>query len=310
MNSTFLRVLATLMVIAAVATAYIGYRLSQKKPADTLKVVVPTYTHVIARNTLPAGHVLVSADLETATTSQFDKRSFSDPQALVGKTTTTPIIKGAPFNTSYFPASSVLGQGLAANERAVAIKVNEVVGVGGFIKPGDHVDVLLYLHSERETGDISSAQVVLTDVKVLAYGTLTAEDEPSPADPSAPATPPKLGASNRSGISNNKDSRSAILAVPAQALAKLMLADNTGTLRLALRGEIADSSAAVTSNQPVRLSEVSQAPAVPAPGLAQTISQPVQVQADTSQSPVIKAPRGNQVIVHLGEKTEVIDVAR
>lgn len=307
MNSTFLRVLATLMVIAAVATAYIGYRLSQKKPADTLKVVVPTYTHVIARNTLPAGHILVSADLETATTSQFDKRSFSDPQALVGKTTTTPIIKGAPFNTSYFPASSVLGQGLAANERAVAIKVNEVVGVGGFIRPGDHVDVLLYLHSERETGEISSAQVVLTDVKVLAYGTLTGEDEPSPADPSAPA---KLGASNRSGVSNDKDSRSAILAVPAQALAKLMLADNTGTLRLALRGEIADSSAAVTSNQPVRLSEVSQAPAIPAPGLAQTISQPVQVQADTRQSPVIKAPRGNQVIVHLGEKTEVIDVAR
>lgn len=309
MNSTFLRVLATLMMIAAVATAYIGYRLSQKKPADTLKVVVPTYTHVIAKNTLPAGHVLVSADLETTTTSQFDKRSFSDPQALVGKTTTTPIIKGAPFNTSYFPASSVLGQGLAANERAVAIKVNEVVGVGGFIKPGDHVDVLLYLHSERETGDISSAQIVLSDVKVLAYGTLTEETESSLPDTSTPAAPAKLGAANRSGISHSKDSRSAILAVPAQALPKLMLADNTGTLRLALRGEIADSNPAGTNSQLVRLSEVSQAPAIPAPGL-HPMTEPAQVQANTNKIPVTNAPRGERVIVHLGQKTEVIDVAR
>ena len=306
MNSTFLRVLATLMVIAAVVTGYIGYRLSQKKPSDNLAVVVPTYTQVIAKNTLPAEHVLVVEDLETATTPNADKRAFSDPQALVGKVTNAPIIKGAPFNASYFPAVSALGQALAPNERAVAIKVNEVVGVGGFIKPGDHVDVLLYLRSERETGDISSAQVVLNNVKVLAYGTLTGETESSQADASTPAAPAKLGANSRAE-KNGKDSRSAILAVHANDIAKLMLADSTGSLRLALRGEASPGgNDTVANSQFIRLGEVSQQAtsthtALPLPAAAQVI---------VSKHPTAPPPKGERVIVHMGDKTEVINVAR
>jgi pilus assembly protein CpaB len=309
MNSTFLRVLATLMVIAAIVTAYIGYKLSQKKPADSIKVVVPTYTQVIARNTLPAGHVLVIEDLDTATTSVLDKHAFSDPQALIGKATTTSIMQGAAFTASHFPASSVLGQALAPHERAVAIKVNEVVGVGGFIKPGDHVDVLLYLRSERETGEVSSAQVILTDVKVLAYGSLTSESLSSQPESLTPSTPAKLGADNNSDIKNSKDSRSAILAVNAQDMAKLMLGENTGSLRLALRGETsATQGPAMASNQLVRLSEVSQSPGVKAPGLSPTTIETTQ--AESSKRPVTATSKREQVIVHLGEKTEVIHVAR
>ncbi|MEZ0209783.1 MAG: Flp pilus assembly protein CpaB [Methylophilus sp.] len=309
MNSTFLRVLAILMVIAAVVTAYVGYRLSQKKPVDTITVVTPTYTNVIARNTLPAGHVLVLEDLETAASPHLDNRSFGDPQSLIGKTITTPILKGAPFHASHFPASSVLGQALAPHERAVAIKVNEVVGVGGFIKPGDHVDVLLYLRSERETGEISSAQVILNDVKVLAYGTLTGESESSQPETLPPSTPAKLGADNKSDIKSSKDSRSAILAVHAQDMAKLMLADSTGSLRLALRGETAaPNGSAVASDQLIRLSEVSHSPGVKAPGLAQMNIDPSQ--GNTHSKPFSATPKRERVIVHRGDETEVIDVAR
>jgi pilus assembly protein CpaB len=309
MNSTFLRVLATLMVIAAIVTAYIGYKLSQKKPADTIKVVVPTYTQVIARNTLPAGHVLVIEDLDTATTSVLDKHVFSDPQTLIGKATTTSIMKGAAFTASHFPASSVLGQALAPHERAVAIKVNEVVGVGGFIKPGDHVDVLLYLRSERETGEVSSAQVILTDVKVLAYGSLTSESLSSQPESLTPSTPAKLGADNNSDIKNSKDSRSAILAVNAEDMAKLMLGENTGSLRMALRGEASATQGPAMANiQLVSLSEVSQSPGVKAPGLSPTTIETTQ--AESSKRPVTATSKREQVIVHLGEKTEVIHVAR
>lgn len=307
MNSTFLRVLATLMVIAAVVTAYIGYRLSQKKPADTIAVVVPTYTHVIASKTLPAGHILASEDLETATTPGLDQRAFSDPQALIGKVTATSILKGAPFNAAHFAASSVLAQALAPHERAVAIKVNEVVGVGGFIKPGDHVDVLLYLRPERETGEVSSAQVILTDVKVLAYGALTGESESGQPEGLTSSAPARLGADHKSDLRNSKDSRSAILAIPAQEMAKLMLADSTGALRLALRGE-ASASVALTSHQLIRLSEVSQSTGVKVAGLAPTGIEPALI--NTHTKPVTATSKSEQVIVHLGEKTEVIKVAR
>jgi pilus assembly protein CpaB len=306
-NSTFLRVLATLMVIAAIVTAFVGYKLSQKKPTASLAVVVPTYTQVIAKKPLAAGHVLVSEDLETITSPQFDKHAFSDPQALLGKAMAAPILKGAPFNAAHFPVISELGQALAAHERAVAIKVNEVVGVGGFIKPGDHVDVLLYLRQERETGEVSSAQVVLSNVKVLAYGALTAETESGQAESLTPAAPAKLGSSRSE--KSGKDSRSAILAVPAAEMAKLMLADSTGILRLALRGDTlpASSNTAAADNQFIRLADVSQAsasrPAAPSPTVA------------ASQVPVKKpaayaSPKQERVIVHRGEKTEVIHVAR
>ncbi|MGP1717042.1 MAG: Flp pilus assembly protein CpaB [Methylophilus sp.] len=302
MNSTFLRILAILMVIAAVVTAYVGYRLSQKKPAASVAVVMPSYTQVIAKNTLAAGHVLVMEDLETATTPHFDSHAFNDTQALVGKAMATPIIKGAPFNASHFPVHSALGQALAANERAVAIKVNEVIGVGGFIKPGDRVDVLLYLRQERETGEVSSAQVVLTNVKVLAYGTLTAETEASQDAALTPSAPGKLGTGSRSD-KNAKESRSAILAVPAHEMAKLMLADSTGSLRLALRGEALPdtSTTAPAQNQLIRLGEVSQASA----------ARPVAVsQVTVNKAPASPAPKQARVIVHRGEKTEVIDVAK
>jgi pilus assembly protein CpaB len=309
LNSTFLRVLATLMVIAAVVTGYVGYRLSQKKPADTLAVVVPTYTHVIAKNALAAGHVLAMEDMETTTTPQFDKHAFSDPQALVGKVVTASIMKGAPFNTSHLPVRNLLGQALAPDQRAIAIKVNEVIGVGGFIKPGDHVDVLLYLRQERETGDISSAQVVITNVKVLAYGTLTAETESSQEDALAPSAPGKLGSDNRSD-KNGKDSRSAILAVPAQDMAKLMLADSTGSLRLALRGEAVPgaNNAAVADSQFIRLGEVSQTSGLKPTALSQTVAAPAQV--TMQKDSIIPLPKREHVIVHLGGKTEVIDVAK
>jgi len=309
MNSTFLRILAALMVIAAIVTGYLGYRISNKKPAESLTVVVPSYSHVLATNDIAAGHVLTAEDLKVATTQQHDKQAFSDPQHLIGKATTSTIMKDTPFKTSHFPAKNVFGQGLAPDERAVAIKVNEVIGVGGFIKPGDRVDVLLYLHRDQETGQVSSSQVVLTNVKVLAYGTQTGEPEPIPQEEVAQATPNKLGLSNsRIDSKNSRDSRSAILAVHAQDTSKLMLADSTGILRLALRGEPLPGTAAsaTATNQFVRLGEVSQpagiAPATPVSTTAETTKVAVK-----QHTPATKRQR---IIVHRGEQVDVVNVKK
>lgn len=310
MNSTFLRVLAALMAIAAIVTAYIGYRINHKQPVDKVKVVIPTYPQVIARNDIAPGHVLVAEDLEVTTTQQKDKEAFSQPTDLIGKRPSMAVSKGATFKSSYFPTPSPLGQALAPHERAVAIKVNEVVGVGGFIKPGDHVDVLLYLRNDRETGEISSSQVVLTNVKVLAYGTLINEVEEKPNDASTAPELNKLGTDNsKPGIKNAKDSRSAILAVADKDIAKLMLADSSGILRLALRGEaLAEADTATTGNQFIRLGDLSQAsdashpkPTQPAPTLS-TVS--------TKNTPTTPATKRERVIIHRGEKMEVVNVAK
>jgi len=308
MNSTFLRVLATLMAIAAIVTAYLGYRITQEKPAEAVKVVAPTYHRVIAKTDIVAGHVLSLEDMEVEEMPQPDESTFSSPEKLIGKIPITAVSKGAVLSISHFPATSSLGQTLAPNERAVAIKVNEVVGVGGFIKPGDHVDVLLYLRTERETGDISSAQVVLSDAKVLAYGDLIQETEAARVHAKAENESDKSD-SNKSDANNGKNSHSALLIVPDKDVSKLMLADSTGTLRLALRNEYLTTAGTQSANdhQFIRLSELSHAPDA---GKASPSALKPGIPEDTKKKSAVPAVKRDRVILHRGEKIEVINVAR
>ena len=312
MNSTFLRVLAILMAVAAIVTAYLGYRITQQKPANSIKVVVPTYSRVIAKTDIAAGHMLSLEDMETEEVPQPDKLAFSSPENLTGKIPIMAVSKGMPFKTSHFPSTNSLGQTLAPNERAVAIKVNEVVGVGGFIKPGDHVDVLLYLRTDRETGDVSSAQVVLSDVKVLAYGELIKETESSGEPAKKEDKSDKLG-SNKPEVNNGKNSRSALLIVPDKDVSKLMLADSTGTLRLALRNEYLPTAGAhpASDNQFIRLGELSHATDSGKIGTEKSGQvTPTLPSQESAKKKSATSDKRERVILHHGEKIEVVNVAR
>ena len=52
--------------------------------------------------------------------------------------------------------------------RAAAVRVDDVVGVAGFIHPGDTVDVIATMR--HESGNSTSAKVILQRIKVLAVG--------------------------------------------------------------------------------------------------------------------------------------------
>jgi pilus assembly protein CpaB len=71
---------------------------------------------------------------------------------------------------------------VAPGMKAVTIRVNDVDGVGGFVLPGDRVDVALT--RQYKEGDGSSAgatQVVLQDVRVLAIDQMADERVANPA---------------------------------------------------------------------------------------------------------------------------------
>jgi len=55
------------------------------------------------------------------------------------------------------------------NKRAMGVKVDEVIGVAGFIKPGDRVDVMVTLDQTVLNGRPTS-KVILENIKVLAAG--------------------------------------------------------------------------------------------------------------------------------------------
>jgi len=93
--------------------------------------------------------------------------------------------------------------------KAVTIRVNDVDGVGGFVLPGDHVDVALTRQVDK---DNASTQVVLQNVRVLAIDQVADERVANPAV-----------------------AKSVTLEVDTVAAQKLGLAGSIGTLSLLLR---------------------------------------------------------------------------
>jgi pilus assembly protein CpaB len=59
--------------------------------------------------------------------------------------------------------------------RAVSVRVNEVIGVAGYVLPGTRVDVLATVSPTGQAGDMTS-KVILTNVQVLAAGTKIERD--------------------------------------------------------------------------------------------------------------------------------------
>src|SRR5262249_1285656 len=57
------------------------------------------------------------------------------------------------------------------NKRAMSVKVDDVIGVAGFIKPADRVDVMVTIEPEPNKQGHSISKMILENVKVLAAGT-------------------------------------------------------------------------------------------------------------------------------------------
>lgn len=310
MNSTMLRILAVLLAVGAVATAWIGYRLStQAPPAAQLQAAPPTFPQVVAARDVPAGQLLTADDVHLVSAPQRDAHGYDSVQDVIGKLTMQPVTQGTPLISSHFPSLGMVAQALHPGERGVAVQVNEVIGVGGFVNPGDYVDVLLYLRADRETNDVSSAQVVLRNVRVLAFG----ENAGAGADDELPALEGKgaeskpADATKKTDTKKSKASRSAILAVPEKEATRLMLAASSGTLRLALRGAEPPQQE-VQGEDPerfLRLDEVARAAAQrPIAAKPQTIAS----KSAKSKRAAAAAEKKSQVIVHQGDKVEVVSV--
>ncbi len=96
---------------------------------------------------------------------------------VIGRVSTTSIARGEILVTERFRAHAA-GSTLAAlvneNMRAVSIRVDDVIGVAGFLLPGNMVDVLA---SRKRAGKRAVTETILRNIRVLAVDqTASAED--------------------------------------------------------------------------------------------------------------------------------------
>jgi pilus assembly protein CpaB len=97
---------------------------------------------------------------------------FSDPSSLAGRVLIFPVKANEPIFESRLAPVDVNMGGVAAvitpKKRAVAVKVDKVIGVSGFIHPGNRVDVLVTLATGKTVAPMT--KTILENILVLAVG--------------------------------------------------------------------------------------------------------------------------------------------
>ena len=180
---------------------------------------------VVAKHAIAVGTRLTTDDLLVAA---YPARTpvpgaVADPATLVDRGVIVPIGEHEPVTLTRV-AGPESGAGLSpiipAGMRAISVRVNEVVGVAGFVLPGTRVDVLVAVTDDGDdkTRQEPMARTVVNNVQVLTAGTRYDQEEA------------KDGKAVRSTVVT-------LAVLPADG-ERIALASNEGQLSLVLRNPL------------------------------------------------------------------------
>jgi pilus assembly protein CpaB len=180
-----------LALIISVAGSGLLYKWlkSQTAPRETVKVESEAVPVAVAAADLPWGTKIKSEMIKTI---PFLKESLpagyvENAATLHGRVLIAPLKTNEPVTEHRLAPTSVTVGGVSAvikpGKRAIAVKGDKVIGISGFILPGNRVDVLVTMTDPRTESEVT--KLVLENVPVLATGTQLQEngkDEPAPVD--------------------------------------------------------------------------------------------------------------------------------
>ena len=236
-------ILIVISLLLAVAAAWVANRwlIAQSASSDTGPSTAAVMTAAID---IPLGTKIeprhVAAIQMLADTAP--DGAFKDVAAIEGKIALTEMVKGEILLAARFAdqgAGSTLAAVVGDNMRAVSVRVNDVVGVGGFLLPGNRVDVVAAYRDRQDT----LSETVVQNVKVLAVDQSAANDKNEPVVV-----------------------RAVTLEVTPEDAEKLILAEQRGSIQLALRNPLDDT---ITEKAAAPVAAVVKTKAPPAaPGVA------------------------------------------
>lgn len=160
---------------------------------------------------------------------------------------TEPVVRN---KISGFGYRATLSQVVDPTLRAVAIRVNDVTGVGGFVLPGDRVDVVFTMR-DRQNLEKSESILIIRDVRVLAIDQVADES----TDGAVVA-------------------KAATLEVSQEQAQKLSLASRLGELDLSLRPMTANGEVLDDDSSTIRIADLindNRASFEPKPELTKTV---------------------------------------
>jgi pilus assembly protein CpaB len=177
------RILAVLAlaVTAGGGLAYATYNLMQRADAPVQTVAMPTQPVVVASADLSLGDEITAEHLRVVRfpKGEAPEGAFANPGDVVGRAVISTIVRHEPILSGKLApkeAGSGLPPAIPPGMRAVSVRVNEVIGVAGYVLPGAHVDVLATASPTQQVQD-TTTKVVLTNVPVLTAGTRLEQDQ-------------------------------------------------------------------------------------------------------------------------------------
>jgi pilus assembly protein CpaB len=124
---------------------------------------------VVASHDVALGARIEPADVRvvSAISSGFPADAFTDTKQVIGQVVKSALFEGEVLTArrlARYTGGSSLAAVLAPGMRAVTVRVDDVIGVGGFVLPENRVDVV----ASYQDGGLTRAETVLRDIRVLA----------------------------------------------------------------------------------------------------------------------------------------------
>jgi pilus assembly protein CpaB len=165
-------VLGVAVLMAAIASLGV-YRIVAKMPARQAEVA--SVDAVVAAHPLKLGTRITADHVKVVRwpSSSPVPGAFTKVEDVVNRGLITTVGENEPLTeTKLAPleAGAGLPPSIPPGMRAISVKVNEVVGVAGFVVPGTRVDVMVTLSGRQKEQD-TLTRIVVSNVQVLTAGT-------------------------------------------------------------------------------------------------------------------------------------------
>jgi pilus assembly protein CpaB len=235
-----------LVVVIALATAsaasYLVYRAIQRIPVR--EVEVASAFAVVAATHLPVGTLVTKEQVKLVPWPAAHQvpGAFTSIDQVANRGVIQPVAANEPLTESKLAplgAGAGLSPTIPSGMRAISVKVNEVIGVAGFVVPGSRVDVLVTV--DEGGGKSGMARAVVSNVQVLTAGTRFDQEKARADGKPIPTTVVTL------------------LATPQDA-ERITLAAAEGKIMLTLRNPLDVNP---TETQGTRMANLMGAPAAP-----------------------------------------------
>ena len=163
------------LTLGLAAAAYAASWLQQQATANTFQVIVAERDLTMGTRLQP--DMLQTLDWPKAATIQGPLTTLDQA---VGRVIRTPMLRGEPLLHSKLAPMGEKGglsSVLAPGQRAVTVKVNEIMGVAGFALPGNYVDVMV---NTADSKDQPVSKIVIERIQVLAVAQDVSTNESKP----------------------------------------------------------------------------------------------------------------------------------